>query len=181
MPRTTALNILNQLKQFNIEPVVYWDIYGIYANTNRNYANKYLETCGAIPTFIDDFSEITHKSIYKIIALGDNEVLKEVERHFAPQSNLFNMFFSGQHLFEFCSLSASKGLALNHACTILGININETIAVGDSGNDISMITAAGVGVAMQNASDHIKSFADYVTTKNCVTNGVAEVIQKFIL
>jgi len=182
LPIATARHILNELKQFDVDPVTYWDIYGIYANTNRKYADIYLKTCCAIPTFINDYSEITQDSIYKIIALGDNDVLKTVEHHFLHHTNnQFNMFFSGHYLFEFCSPNASKGAALTHICSILGINIEETMAVGDSGNDISMISAAGLGIAMQNANDHVKSFANYVTTNNCTNYGVAEVIEKFIL
>jgi len=182
MPTATALQILNQLKQFDVDPVVYWDIYGIYANTNRKYADIYLKTCGATPTFINNYAEITQDAIYKIIALGDNDTLKAVERHFSQQiGNPFNMFFSGHYLFEFCNPIASKGAALSHICSLLGINIEETIAVGDSDNDISMISSAGLGVAMQNANDHVKSFASYVTTNNCINCGVTEVIEKFIL
>ena len=46
----------------------------------------------------------------------------------------------------------------------LGIDISETMAFGDGGNDESMLRAAGVGVAMGNALDSVKAHADYVTT-----------------
>ena len=46
----------------------------------------------------------------------------------------------------------------------LGLNIEETMAFGDGGNDISIIKKAGVGVAMGNAGDELKQVADYITT-----------------
>ena len=45
----------------------------------------------------------------------------------------------------------------------LGIDISEAIAFGDGGNDIPMLRAAGIGVAMGNASDEVKKHADYIT------------------
>ena len=45
----------------------------------------------------------------------------------------------------------------------LGIDISEAIAFGDGGNDIPMLRAAGIGVAMGNASDEVKKHANYIT------------------
>ena len=49
---------------------------------------------------------------------------------------------------------------------LLGIEKSRTIAVGDYNNDISMIKAAGAGVAVANAIDEAKSVADYITVSN---------------
>lgn len=46
----------------------------------------------------------------------------------------------------------------------LGLNIDETMAFGDGGNDISIVREAGTGVAMGNAGDNLKQVADYITT-----------------
>ena len=181
LPAKTAFNILHELKGFDIDPVVYWDIYGIYAYNKRKYADLYLDTCKAEPTFINDFTEITNDSLYKIIALGENEVLQNVKHHFKRFDNVCNMFFSGHYLFEFCSPKASKGAALSSVCSLLKVSAEDTIAIGDSDNDISMIEAAGLGVAMQNANSHVKASANYITTNDCRNHGVAEVIDKFVL
>ncbi len=45
----------------------------------------------------------------------------------------------------------------------MGIDISETVALGDGGNDSPMIKAAGLGIAMGNAGDDVKAIADYVT------------------
>ena len=55
------------------------------------------------------------------------------------------------------------------------------MACGDGLNDRSMISYAGVGVAMQNAEDAVKAVADYVTAADNNHDGVAEAIEKFIL
>ena len=48
--------------------------------------------------------------------------------------------------------------------TAVGAPMKNSIAVGDSGNDLEMIKAAGVGVCMGNGSDDVKAAADLVTT-----------------
>ena len=53
--------------------------------------------------------------------------------------------------------------------------------VGDEENDCPMIEAAGVGVAMANASQVAKDMADYVTVSDNNHSGITEVIEKFVL
>lgn len=53
------------------------------------------------------------------------------------------------------------------------------IAIGDSENDIEMVNYAGIGIAVENASDVLKDNADFVTKSNN-GNDVSFVIEKFI-
>jgi hydroxymethylpyrimidine pyrophosphatase-like HAD family hydrolase len=69
---------------------------------------------------------------------------------------------------------------MEHLLSYYGISCNEAIAVGDNGNDLSMIGTAGLGVAMGNAIYKVKEAANYVTDTNN-HNGVAKVLDKFIL
>jgi len=82
--------------------------------------------------------------------------------------------------YEISPNGVNKGEGLRLLCEAMGISIEEAIAVGDEGNDVAMIRAAGLGVAMGNAPDWIKVEADYVTA-DCDHDGVAEVIEKFLL
>ena len=59
---------------------------------------------------------------------------------------------------------ANKGNALITVARQLALDINECIAFGDGGNDLSILKAAGIGVAMGNANDDVKAVANYVTT-----------------
>lgn len=68
---------------------------------------------------------------------------------------------------SFCDITskqADKAEGIRSVARRLGIDMQETMAFGDGGNDISMLQAAGVGVAMGNALDEVKAKADYVTT-----------------
>lgn len=58
----------------------------------------------------------------------------------------------------------SKATGIEKFMEIVGAPLSDTIAVGDSGNDLEMIKFANIGVAMGNASDDVKALADLVTT-----------------
>lgn len=59
---------------------------------------------------------------------------------------------------------ADKGKGLRKMAEFLGLDIAETAAFGDGGNDLSIIKEAGIGIAMGNAGEEVKAVADYVTT-----------------
>lgn len=59
--------------------------------------------------------------------------------------------------------------------------IENTIAVGDAENDITMLKTAAIGAVMKNAEDNVKQYGDYVTIKDNNEGGVAEVIRKFMV
>ena len=80
---------------------------------------------------------------------------------------------------EINAVGASKGGALKRLAEQLHIDIEETMAFGDGENDISMLMAAGCGIAMGNAENSVKAAADYVTTSNNEA-GVAAAIHHLI-
>jgi len=74
----------------------------------------------------------------------------------------------------------SKAAGMAEVCRLLGCNLSEAVAIGDSLNDIAAIRAAGLGVAMGNAQDAVKAAADAVTGTN-EEDGVAQAIRKYVL
>ena len=75
---------------------------------------------------------------------------------------------------------AVKGNALMKLADHLGLSPESLMACGDNLNDITMLKAAGLGVAMGNAKDEVKAIANYVTDDNN-HDGVAKAIRKFVL
>lgn len=75
---------------------------------------------------------------------------------------------------------ANKGDGLHRLSHILGISPMQTMAIGDSGNDESMLRSAGLGVAMGNAPAHLKAIADTVTETN-ENDGAAIAIETYCL
>lgn len=81
----------------------------------------------------------------------------------------------------FCDINnsnADKANGIRAIAQKLGIDISETMAFGDGGNDISMLKAAGTSVAMGNALDKVKANASYVTT-SVDEDGIANALRHF--
>ena len=76
--------------------------------------------------------------------------------------------------------TADKGRGLLVLADCLGLPREDTIAFGDSSNDLTMLRAAGVGVAMGNASEEIKAACDAVTAPN-TADGVAQYLEQYVL
>jgi Cof subfamily protein (haloacid dehalogenase superfamily) len=79
---------------------------------------------------------------------------------------------------EINSLGTTKGAALEFLCGYLNIDIKNVIAFGDGDNDIQMLQAAGLGVAMANADPEVKEAADRITSSN-LENGVAAILNEY--
>lgn len=79
---------------------------------------------------------------------------------------------------EINDLHANKGEAVGKLVAYLGFDVSQTMSFGDGLNDLSMIQAAGIGVAMANACQEVLQAADE-TTADCDHDGVAAGIEKF--
>ena len=77
---------------------------------------------------------------------------------------------------ECSAAGVSKGSGLERLCGLLGIPMEACIAVGDAENDVAMLRAAGLGVAMGNAPEHVKTAADRVVS-DLDHGGCAEAIR----
>lgn len=80
--------------------------------------------------------------------------------------------------FEIGGPAADKGLAMTELADMLQISKEEIMAIGDSGNDLGFMEAAGLPVAMANAEKKIRDLSCWVTDDN-EHDGVAAAIQKF--
>jgi len=80
---------------------------------------------------------------------------------------------------NFVNPDVSKGKALRDVCQLLHIDLKETIAIGDSENDLTMFKVAGCAVAMGNGDEMVKGHAHYVTGTND-QDGVAHAIHHLI-
>ena len=85
----------------------------------------------------------------------------------------------GFNNFEISKAGVSKREGLSFLANYLGTDLAHTMAMGDSENDLSMINAAGIGVAMENATDDVKAVANYITASN-EADGVAKAVKHFI-
>ena len=84
------------------------------------------------------------------------------------------------YMIELVSDKADKSRGLAALCAHLNIPMSEIITVGDSPNDLGMLKAAGLGVAMGNARAEVQAVADAITD-DCDHSGVAKVIHEYLL
>ena len=81
---------------------------------------------------------------------------------------------------EFSPRGVTKASGLLALAKLLGVDRSATIAVGDAENDVEMLRAAGLGVAMGNANEAARAAAD-VTVADNDHDGCAEAIRRFLL
>ena len=81
---------------------------------------------------------------------------------------------------EVTAPGVDKGSGLVLACRVLGIPPENVLAIGDSENDWALLRAAGVSVAMANATPETKALAQYITAADNDHDGVAEAIEAFV-
>ena len=117
--------------------------------------------------------------------LGDEQVLQvtpfcNVEQESTLMPTLEHCTSGRWHpaFTDITAADADKGKGLHAMADYLGLDIAETMAFGDGGNDISIVREAGVGVAMGNAGGNLKEVADYITT-HVDEDGVKNALEKY--
>lgn len=130
---------------------------------------------------VKDFEDVINsEEILKVALVCDDiELLRKLRSKISEEFDV-SIVSSNSNNIEIMAKGISKGNAVKILADYFGYKREEVICVGDSENDISMIEYAGLGVAMGNGIDYVKSIADYITDTN-ERDGVAKVINKFIL
>ena len=117
----------------------------------------------------------------KILSRGEHDELEKrrdlIEERFPGR---FNILFSAPTFLEIMPPGIDKGQGIRRLGELYGIGTESIMALGDSQNDLDMLKAAGLPVAMANASDEVKAAAAYVTASND-DDGVAAAVEKFVL
>lgn len=129
-----------------------------------------------------DFDTIKDNDLFlKFMMVNNEETLNRVIKEINPLfKEKYSMVRSSPIFLEFLNKNTNKGNALVALANYLNIPIEDTMAIGDQDNDISMIKASGFGVCMANGVDEAKCAADFITLDN-ESSGVAYAFEKFIL
>ncbi|MDO4814715.1 MAG: Cof-type HAD-IIB family hydrolase [Gemella sp.] len=129
----------------------------------------------------ENLVDLIKEKAAKVIMLDDPETAKEAkEKVNSDIGHEYEVAMSKPFFIEVNDKGISKGAALDFLCKKLGIDKSEMIALGDGLNDLSMIEFAGLGVAMGNAGDLVKSKADFISKTND-EDGFAYAIEEFVL
>ena len=117
----------------------------------------------------------------KLIAIDLNDHSKleklKIERE-KKYGNKLKVLFSTNYYLDIFKINSSKGNAVFKLCNILNIPIKNSLAAGYQENDISMIKAAGIGIAMINGVVEVKKVANVITKKYNYNDVLVEFILK---
>jgi Cof subfamily protein (haloacid dehalogenase superfamily) len=153
----------------------------VYVEDQRQPDEFYAKWFGlpihVVPDLAHAFTSVPAKFIFIGSETELDQAQPEVEQHFRERLQIVR---SHRYFLEGLALGVHKGSALAWLAHRLGIAREETMAIGDSGNDIEMIAWAGLGVAMGNAIPEAKDVADYVAP-TVAEDGVAEALERFLL
>ncbi|GAB96031.1 hypothetical protein BJY21_003626 [Kineosphaera limosa] len=115
-------------------------------------------------------------SVNKVLMNADPTVLRPFAEVFAEQlGTRVEHAFSAPFYFEATPAGIDKGSALRELAAARGLDAADSVAFGDNFNDLPMLAAAGLGVAMANATAAVRDAADRVTASND-DEGIAAVL-----
>lgn len=184
IPFETVYKVFEEANKRKLHIQTYGDTQVIVEPQNDNEnVRKYCSISLTEHMVIDDIHSLEKEPVKMLLIDYEN---KEPLADFAAWVNAsfpneLYSFFSCPTYIEIMTYGLNKGTALIKLASLLNIPIENTIAAGDEANDLEMISAAGIGVAMKNATDQAKAVADYITQADNNNDGIAEVIYKFVL
>lgn len=141
----------------------------------RSMYENYLTLPENLPAW-SDFKE----PIVKFTMFGEPKQLDDAFKELSTWTHEINMLRSGEFFIDLMNKEASKGNALKQLAMKRGIQQEEILAIGNYYNDITMLTYAGKGIAMDNSPIEVKAAADEITLSNN-ENGVHAALVKYCL
>lgn len=175
-----AKEILRQLKALPVTPILD-DGAQFYVEDPQGFKVAYECKNNAMEcTAVEDLAEFLSFAPVKILMSVAPEHLVAVQSRIARMLPRFlTAVQTAPFYLEIIPASINKGQGLLQICKLLDIPAEETVAFGDAENDIPMLKAAGLGVAMENATAATKAAADRITlSNNC--DGIAAVVETFL-
>ncbi|MBQ0268362.1 pyridoxal phosphatase [Providencia huaxiensis] len=188
MTLDSVTQMIDKLRGTDIQHLMYVDNAMLY-NAQTEGIKRTLNWAESLPIaqrptieFVEDYADVMHQydSIWKFAVSSPNteqlhQIVSEIENDFGLDCE-----WSWMDQVDVGRKGNSKGQRLKEWVESQGMTMNDVVAFGDNFNDLSMLTTAGLGVAMGNAVDEIKQQAKLVTRIN-TEPGIAEVIRKYVL
>ena len=152
----------------------------IVSETDSQYIDIEKNITGLAHNKVPDFKVEVQSSAIKCILLEDPEYLKNVETHLKEAMPHLSVCMSKPFFLEVAQNGIDKAASIKFLAKKLNIQQQEIIAVGNAGNDLTMVEYAGLGVWVDNVTPELRDRADVIVASNN-DHGVAEVVRRFIL
>ena len=192
----TARRIIKIGRQQNVDMICCDDPHGMgtmviegISEKNRamhRYLDKYRDAVVEVPDLLDYVQTAPIQMMFSGCCDPIDEFAETLaEAMDSPSGNKIQLFKTRYRsvdlsILDVLSLTASKGSSVAAVAAQHGITREESMAVGDNHNDLTMLHYAGLGVVMANAEDELKQMGFALTTSN-EEDGVAQAIERYIL
>jgi len=162
LPLTLSRRIVAGIRREGAHQYVYVDG-SIYVEKTREGDARYAQHNGVELHLVDDLTKLPDRPPTEIAARGTPE---EIDRVLAcVRACCGNEVIVNKVHASFCEIASAasgKGNALQYLAERLGIPQGETVAIGDSPNDVSMLRWAGLGIVVGDAPEEVRAAADWV-------------------
>ena len=152
----------------------------IVSETDSEYIDVEKNITGLKHNKVSSFKDAVPSSAVKCILLEEPSYLKEVEQDLKSAMPHLSVSMSKPFFLEVAQNGIDKAASIKILAERLDIHKSEIIAVGNAGNDLTMVEYAGLGVWVDNVTPELRDRADVIVASNN-DHGVAEVVRRFIL
>ena len=180
LPQDVIPILYDFAKEHNIGIITYEHGGVISGNGMDEYIELEARINGIPIKEVDNFPEYVTFPVNKCLMTGDPDYMAQMEQELKELlGNRLSIYRSEAFFLEIMPNNVDKANSLDILLKSLSYDKEQLIACGDGYNDMSMISYAGLGVAMDNAKPEVKEVANYITKSND-DDGVLHVIQKYI-
>ncbi len=181
--RSLTKEEIHSLHDFSLKHRVHIITYskkGIVTESQSEYIDVEKNLTGLPLLQVPSFKDEVQSAAVKCILLDAPDRLKTVEQILKAERQDLSVATSKPFFLEVMPQGIDKAASIDVLAQRLGINQHQIIAVGNAGNDLSMIEYAGLGVWVDNVTPELRDRADYIVASN-MDDGVAEVVERFLL
>ncbi|MBN19397.1 MAG: hypothetical protein CL758_08000 [Chloroflexi bacterium] len=174
------INALDQLENYSEFEVMVHCKDQVFVSSLTNEMKSYGTRNNIDITYINNLKKLSTKKPDRIVVLGDNFKIKELE--FKLQCIFKNELYITRSLPYFCEIlnpNSGKDKALSWLCHKLQINKSQTIAFGNGFNDLQMIEWVEMGVAVKNSVPEVINVANKIAP-SIQNDGVASTLEEFL-
>lgn len=175
--RDSVARIAEYSRQNSLYLQGYVDDYFL-AETETPETGRYADATGTGYRIVPELSAATPDGSPKLLLLGEHATLETHRPRLLELDPNIEAMFSKPSYLEIVAAGVSKGKALSALIGRLGLQVGETVAVGDAANDVSMLRAAGIGVAVANARPEARDAAGIVLSASAGEGAMMEVARR---
>jgi Cof subfamily protein (haloacid dehalogenase superfamily) len=167
IPAKLAARIINHARDMFEETIVTCEVMDRWL-TDRNDMSHTTETGKLFgPDVICPTQELCLEPVTKLMLLGEPQIILRLEDTLTETfGDEVTVVKTDRDLLQIMHPEVSKAVALAKVARWYGVPMEQVMAIGDAPNDVGMLQAAGVSVAMDNAHPLVKDVADWVAPSN---------------